>query len=61
MILRIEEIIKEQGLTNKEFARRLGKKPQYTNAVVRGRVGVSLTMLQRMAGVLGVPLKELFN
>ena len=60
MFLRIEDIMKERGLTNKEFANRLGKKPQYTNAVVKERVGVSLTMLSRMAEVLNVPLKELF-
>lgn len=52
--------MKERGLTNKEFAHLLGKKPQYTNAVVKERVGVSLTMLSRMAEVLNVPLKELF-
>lgn len=60
MILRIESILKEQGLTNKEFARKLGKKPQYTNAVTKERVGVSLAMLSRMAEVLNVPLRELF-
>ena len=48
-------------MTNREFARRLGRKPQYTNSVVRERVGVSLRMLSRMAAVLNVPLKELFN
>lgn len=61
MILRIDEILKEKMMTNREFARRLGKKPQYTNAVVKGRIGVSLKMLSQMADVLDVPLKELFN
>lgn len=61
MILRIEEILKERGISNIEFARMMGKKPQYTNAVIKERVGVSLTMLSKMAGVLDVPLKELFN
>lgn len=61
MILRIDQILKEKGMTNREFARRLGRKPQYTNSVVRERVGVSLRMLSRMAAVLNVPLKELFN
>ena len=61
MILRIEEILRERGITNKEFARMMGKKPQYTNAVVKERVGVSLKMLSQMADVLNIPLKELFN
>ena len=60
MILRIGEILKEKGLTNREFAKRMDKKPQYTNAVIKEHVGVSLTMLSKMAEVLGVPLKELF-
>ena len=48
-------------MTNTEFARRMGKSPQYTNAVVKERVGVSLKMLSKMADVLEVPLKQLFN
>lgn len=61
MILRIEEILKERRMTNREFARLMDKKPQYTNAVAKERVGVSLRMLSKMAEVLNVPLKELFN
>ena len=61
MILRIKDILRERAMTNREFARMLGKKPQYTNAVAKERVGVSLKMLSKMADVLGVPLKELFN
>lgn len=61
MILRINDILKEKKISNSEFARLMGKKPQYTNAVVRERVGVSLKMLSRMADVLNVSLKELFN
>lgn len=60
MILRIDEILKEKGITNREFARRMGKKPQYTNSVAKERVGVSLRMLTQMAKVLEVPMKELF-
>lgn len=61
MILRLKEILRERAMTNREFARMLGKKPQYTNAVVNGRVGVSLNMLTKMAEALNIPLKELFN
>ena len=61
MILRIDEILKEKNITNREFARLMGKTPQYTNAVIRGRSGVSLRMLSRMAQVLDVKMKDLFN
>ena len=60
MILRIKEILREKGLTNRDFARLMGKKPQYTCSVANGSIGVSLKMLSRMAEVLDVPLKELF-
>ena len=60
MFLRIDEILKEKGLTNREFARLMGKTPQYTSAVVNERVGVSIRMLAAMAEKLGVPLKDLF-
>ena len=60
MILRIKDILRERSMTNREFARMLGKKPQYTNAVMNGRIGVSLNMLSKMADVLNVPFKELF-
>lgn len=61
MLLRISEILQEKGMTNTEFARQMGKKPQYTNAVVKERVGVSIKMLAKMAKTLNVPVKELFN
>ena len=61
MVLRIREILKEKAITNREFARLMDRKPQYTNAVVKERVGVSLKMLSKMAEVLDVPLKELFH
>lgn len=59
-MLRISEILKEKGITNREFARRMGKKPQYTNGVIKERMGVSLKMLAKMAEVLNVPMRELF-
>lgn len=60
-MLRINEILKEKKITNREFARRLGKSPQYTNAIVKERSSASVLMLTRMAEVLGVSIKELFN
>ena len=60
-MLRIDEILKEKGITNREFARMMNKKPQYTNAVARERVGASIPMLTSMAKVLNVSLKDLFE
>lgn len=60
MRLRLKDIMKERGMTNKAFAERLSKKPQYTSNVAHGRISVSLKMLERMANVLDVPLSELF-
>ena len=61
MLMRLNEILKEKKITNREFARLMGKSPQYTNAVVKGRSGASVVMLSKMASVLGVSVKELFN
>lgn len=47
-------------MTNKAFAERLSKKPQYTSNVAHGRISVSLKMLEKMAGVLDVPISEMF-
>lgn len=60
MKLRIKDLLKEKGMTNKCFAERLSKKPQYTSNVAHGRISVSLKMLERMANVLNVPLSEMF-
>lgn len=48
-------------MTNKEFARLMGKSPQYTNSIVKERASASIAMLSHMADVLGVPFTELFN
>ena len=61
MILRLEEILKEKKITNREFAKRMGKSPQYTNAIVKERAGASISMLSKMADVLGVQMCELFS
>ncbi len=59
-LLRIGDVLKEKNITNREFAKRLGKSPQYTNAIIKERSGASLTMLATMADTLGVNIKELF-
>lgn len=60
MFLRINEILKQKKMTNREFARRMGKSPQYTNAIVKERSNASIVMLSKMAKVLDVPVRELF-
>ena len=61
MVLRLGEILKEKGMTNREFAKRMGKSPQYTNAIVKERAGASIAMLSSMAAVLDVQLCDLFQ
>ena len=58
--LRLDEILQQKKMTNREFARRMGKSPQYTNAIVKGRSGASVVMLSKMADALGVSVRELF-
>ena len=53
--------MKEKGMTNREFAKRMGKSPQYTNAIVKERAGASIAMLSSMAAVLDVQLCDLFQ
>lgn len=60
-MLRLETILKEKGISNVEFARRMGKTPQYTNSIVKERAAASVAMLSKMAEVLNVPMSDLFN
>lgn len=59
--LRIKEIIKEKGITQKELADRMGKAPQYINNVVNGGKDTSVNILEAIADALDVPLASLFE
>ena len=58
--LRIKDILKEQGLTSKALAEKLGKAPQYVNNIINGGKGVSLNTLNDIANELQVSVASLF-
>lgn len=58
--LRIKDILKEKGITNKSLAERLGKAPQYINNIINGGKGVSLNTLNDIATELKMPVSSLF-
>ena len=60
-MIRINEILAEQGLSQKDLAERMGVSVQYVNALVKERNSGSIKMYKRIAGILGVPFKELFE
>ena len=57
--LRIKEVMQEKGVTGRELAAIMNKKPQYISNVVNGS-GVSLNVLAEIADKLQVDLKDLF-
>ena len=59
-ILRIDDILRERGMTEKALAEKMGISPQSVNSVVRQRENTSLKKLKRYAEALGVPVSELF-
>ena len=61
MELRVKEILKEKGLTQKELAVKMGKAPQYINNVVNGGKDASIGVLESIADALGVKFVELFE
>lgn len=57
--LRIKEVMQEKGITGRELAAMMNKKPQYISNVINGS-GVSLNVLAEIADKLQVDLKDLF-
>lgn len=53
---KIEEIIKREGLTQKEFAGRLGFSNTYISDIVRGQTKPSLELLQKIKYVFNVSI-----
>lgn len=56
--MRIKELIKEKGLTQKEFASTLGMSPVGLNQLINGKP--SYPTLEKFAHALNVPLWQLF-
>lgn len=58
--LRVKEILKERGLTQKELAAMMGKSPQYIANVLNSEQGISVNVLIELARVLDVEFRDLF-
>lgn len=58
-MLRIKEVIKEQGTSVQEVAKKMGVQPPSLSRAINGNTTVE--MLDRIAGALGVSITELFE
>ena len=59
--MRIEEILRSRGMTEKELAEKMGVSVQSVNSVVRQRENTSRKRLQGYADALSVTIEELFD
>jgi transcriptional regulator with XRE-family HTH domain len=57
--MRIKEVIKEQGITIKDVANKMGVSRPSLNQTINGNPTVE--MLERIAAALNVPVAELFD
>lgn len=60
-MLRLKEVLAEQGVTGKQLAEKMGVTPQYISGIVRETGSASLDVLSKIAAVLNVPLSSLFG
>ena len=58
--LRVKEILKERGQTQKELAAMMGKSPQYIANVLNSEQGISVNVLIELAKALDVEFRDLF-
>lgn len=58
MLLRIKEILKEKGMTQKDLAARMGVAEMSVSKSING--APTLTTLEKIASALGVEVAELF-
>lgn len=56
---RIKEVLQEKGWKSKDLAEALGKSKQQISNILTGNGNVSMTMLNEIANVLGVPVWQL--
>ena len=60
-MLRLKQVLLEQGVTGKQLAERMGVTPQYISGIVRETGSASLDVLSKIAKELNVPLSSLFD
>jgi len=58
---RVRELRKEKGLSQEALALACELDRTYIGGVERGERNISLLNIYKIAGALGVPVKELFN
>jgi transcriptional regulator with XRE-family HTH domain len=57
---KLRTIRKKNGLTQAELARRVGVSRSYINKIENGEAKPSLALLERIASILGVSMKDFF-
>ncbi|MEG1693460.1 MAG: helix-turn-helix transcriptional regulator [Bacteroidales bacterium] len=57
--LRIQDILKEKGITQKELAEKIGTSPSSLAQVIKGNI--SIDTLYKIAEALGVEITDLFK
>lgn len=60
-MLRLKEVLSEQGVTGKQLAEKMGVTPQYISGIVRGTGSASIEVLSNIAKNLNVPISSLFS
>jgi len=58
---KIQRLRREQGLSQEELSVKLGKHASYIVYIETGRRGLSLPMVYKLARILRVAVKELFD
>jgi len=59
--LKLLQAIREDGLTQKEFAQRVGDDPSFVSRAVRGWFNLDSERKRKYSQVLGKPVRELFG
>lgn len=60
-MLRLKEVLSEQGVTGVQLAEKMGVTPQYISGIVREKGSASIDVLSKIASILGVPISSLFE
>lgn len=60
-MLRIDRIMKEQGVSTQRLAELMDVTPQYVSEVVNERKNITLTVLAKFAAALHVPMAALVD
>ncbi len=56
IIVRIHELLKQKGYTQKDLAEKMDKKPSEINKWLKGTHNITLKTLAKMEAVLGAPI-----